>query len=206
MRFRAALSRAFSALRYLVGSLATSVPALLVVALLPLAMLLAFGIPGLPWIAGRIRKLTNVERRRAAGILGDPIPEPSTPRAADPYKQTVALLRSPAMWREVLWLAVHGFLGLVIAVFAVVLWLNLPWMASVPFWWWTLPPGTISAIWPLYNWTQAIVQPLVAIPVLALLMIWVTPYAAAFQGWYSKLLLGPTGKTTLAERVESLTD
>src|SRR3954466_12944570 len=126
MKIRRAFSRALRATWYQVAGLRTVLPAPLGVCLLPLALLLAFGVPGLPWVAGRIRTLTNVERRRAAQVLGHPIREPATPRATDPYQQYFSLMRSSGVWRDIGWMIVHGIVGLLVAVVSVEVWFGIP--------------------------------------------------------------------------------
>ncbi|MEY9929152.1 signal transduction histidine kinase [Catenulispora sp. GP43] len=206
MKIRARFARSLRATWYLVAGLRTALPALLGVCLLPLALLLAFGVPGLPWVAGRIRALTNVERRRAAKVLGHPIREPSTPLHSDPYRQYFALMRSASVWRDIAWMVVHGFLGLLVPVISVELWIGIPWDLGLPFWWWTLKPGTLGAGAQIYTWPQAIAYPLGMAVFLTILQLWLQPQLARFQGWYAARLLGPTRRTELAARVESLTE
>ena len=206
MRIRALSARSLRSTWYLVAGLRTALPALLGVCLLPLALLLAFGVPGLPWVAGRIRVLTNIERRRAAKVLGYPIREPSTPVAADPYRQYFALMRSTSVWRDIAWMFVHGFVGLLIAVLSVEVWIGIPWDLALPFWWWTVKPGTLGAGAQIYTWPQAIAYPLLMAAGFTALQLWGQPQLARFQGWYARRLLGPTRRTELAARVESLTE
>ncbi|MFD0634064.1 sensor histidine kinase [Catenulispora yoronensis] len=200
------LVRSLRATWYLVAGLRTALPALLGVCLLPLALLLAFGVPGLPWVAGRIRALTNVERRRAARMLGQPIREPVPPRAITPYQQYFSLMRSGGLWRDIAWMIVHGFTGLLIPVVSVEIWFGIPWDLALPFWWWTQPPGSLGAFLQIYTWPQAIVYPLMAAAVLTLFQLWIQPLLARFQAWYAKRLLGPTHETELEARVEALTE
>ncbi|NUR60825.1 MAG: sensor histidine kinase [Catenulispora sp.] len=191
---------------YLVAGLRTVLPALLGVCLLPLALLLAFGVPGLPWVAGRIRALSNVERRRAAKILGHPIREPAAPRPINAYQQYFSVMRSSAVWRDIAWMIVHGFSGLIIAVVSVEAWFGIPWDLALPFWWWTQPRGSVGAFWQIYTWPQAIAYPLFSAAVITGLQLWLQPLLARFQAWYAERLLGPTRRTELAARVESLTE
>ena len=206
MKIRAAFSRALRATWYLVAGLRTALPALLGVCLLPLALLLAFGVPGLPWVAGRIRALSNVERRRAAKVLGRPIGEPAVPQPVTAYQQYFSVMRSSAVWRDIAWMIVHGFAGLVMAVVSVEVWFGIPWDLALPFWWWTQPRGTVGAFWQIYTWPQAIAYPLFAAAVITLLQLWLQPLLARFQAWYAARLLGSTRRTELAARVESLTE
>jgi signal transduction histidine kinase len=85
------------------------------------------------------------------------------------------------------------------------LWLTLPVAATVPLWWWTLEPGTVSLVTPLRSWPQTLLQ----VPAYLLLMSWflgwLTPRIAAFEGWYARRLLGPTHESDLEARVEQLT-
>jgi signal transduction histidine kinase len=206
MKIRALFARSLRSTWYLVAGLRTALPALLGVCLLPLALVLAFGVPGLPWVAGRIRTLTNIERRRAAKVLGQPVQEPSTPLASSPYQQYFALMRSSSVWRDIAWMVVHGLLGLLVAVVSVEVWIGIPWDLALPFWWWTQKPGTLGAVAQIYTWPQAIAYPLLTAAGLTVFQLWVQPLLARFQGWYAARLLGPTRRTELAARVESLTE
>ncbi|ACU73319.1 histidine kinase [Catenulispora acidiphila DSM 44928] len=206
MKIRARFARSLRSTWYLVAGLRTALPALLGVCLLPLALLLAFGVPGLPWVAGRIRALTNVERRRAAKVLGQPILEPATPQAINPYQQYFSLMRSTAVWRDIGWMFVHGFVGLIVTVFSVEMWLTIPWNLALPFWWWTQPPGTLGAILQIYTWPQAIAYPVGSAALFIVIQLFLQPWLARFEGWYAQRLLGPTRRTELAARVESLTE
>ena len=68
--------RVGSGVGYLVAGLRTAVPALASWPLIPLVLIVSFGVPVLPRAVGLLRHLTSLERKRAARILGEPIGSP----------------------------------------------------------------------------------------------------------------------------------
>lgn len=193
MRTRPALRAA----AYLAAGLRTAVPALAGSVLLPLLLLAPF----LPFTERRIRALADAERRRAARILGAPIPRPYPPEHGRPRP-----VWTLATWRDMCWMTVHGWVGLLLPLLFIPLWLSIPFTATVPAWWRLVPPGkTIYVIVPVRSWPGALAQTGLYLAIAVPLLIWLTPWLARFEGWYAKTLLSPSRRTGLAARVQTLT-
>ncbi len=204
---RAAITRSLRATRILVTGLRSAVPALLG---LPAIVLVAVGcliVVGLPWLPGAIRPLralAGFERERAAAELGRPIPARYRPASGSWREQAFAILRDPATWRDLIWLAIHGCTGLAVACF-VILWPALLVSVTMPAWWWLLPRGTVSAFIPLTDWTEALTLPFAQLVLELGVLLWLVPLFARFQLWLAESLLGQD-RAKLAERVEQLTE
>ncbi len=87
------------------------------------------------------RWFARVERRRAALVLGAPIPERY--RRGEPGAGWFARLRAaaadPATWKDFAWTGVCGVLGFAISLAAIVLWAVVLGLVTLPAWWWALP-------------------------------------------------------------------
>ena len=62
------------------------------------------GIPLLVLTVSLTRRLADAHRRRAAAVLGRPVPSPYAPRANSAPARFVRIFRDPATWRDLLWL------------------------------------------------------------------------------------------------------
>jgi signal transduction histidine kinase len=87
------------------------------------------------------RWFARLERRRAALVLGEPIPERY--RRGEPGAGWFARLRAaaadPATWKDFAWTGIHGVLGFAISLAAIVLWAVVLGLLTLPAWWWSLP-------------------------------------------------------------------
>jgi len=201
----AAGRRIWQPTRYLVGGLRTALPALVCWPLIPLVLLVSLGLPILPSAVAGLRVLSDVERNRAAAVLGAPIRSPYSPARTDLFRHTVDLLRARRTWREIGWLVVHGFLGLILPLLAVMFCLEAVVALTAPLWWWIPPRGTVGIIVQLTNWPEAIAMSMLASVGSVALLYGLALPTARFQAWYAKVLLGPA-QTDLAARVEELTE
>ncbi|MUN42190.1 sensor histidine kinase [Actinomadura litoris] len=202
-----ALRRSAGATWTLVAALRTAGPAL--AGLMPLAfcaVLLLVALPWLPEAVRPLRALADAERRRAGRLLGREIPSPYRRLEGSSLRQGVTLVRSPVLWRDVGWMAAHGLLGFVAAVLAVSLWPAIPFSASLPLWWWAAPEGSQSAFVTLDSWPKALTLPFLQVALDGFLLLWLVPRLAHWQARLSELLLRPTRRTSLTERVEVLTE
>ncbi|MGI5329838.1 sensor histidine kinase [Actinomadura nitritigenes] len=207
MRVTAALRRSAEATGRLVGALRIAVPALFGVA--PLLVFLALLVVALPWLPDAVkplRALANAERRRAGRVLGREIPEPYPSREDAGLGEARRIVRSPALWRDIAWMVAHGYTGLLMAVMAVGLWPAIPYAASIPLWWWAAPKGSVSAFVDLYNWPQALTLPLLQAGLDLAALLWLVPRFVRWQARLAEVLLRPTRRTSLTERVEELTE
>jgi signal transduction histidine kinase len=206
---RDALIRSRDATFYLVGGLRTALPAIAGLCLLPLAAFLTvvlIGIPWLPEIMRPVRAMANAERRRASRALGREIPTPYTPPGGTSFFQGMLVLRSSATWRDLAWMILHGLPGLLLAVLSVALWPSTLFSLSLPLWWWAAPEGSQSAYVVLDSWPKALTMPFVQAGTYVLILWLVVPLFARWQARLAEVLLRPANRTSLAERVEQLTE
>ncbi|MDL4821429.1 sensor histidine kinase [Actinomadura opuntiae] len=207
MSVTGALRRSADATGRLVAALRISVPALF--GLAPLLLFLALLVVALPWLPDAVkplRALANAERRRAGEVLGREIPEPYQPRNDSGLGEARRIVRSPALWRDIAWMVANGYTGLVLAVMAVGLWPAIPYTASIPLWWWAAPKGSVSAFVDLNTWPQALTLPFLQAALDLVLLLWLVPRCVRWQARLAELLLRPTRRTSLTERVEELTE
>lgn len=206
---RHGLERSRDATRYLVGGLRTALPALAGLCLLPLAVLAALLLVTLPWlpeIVRPLRALANSERRRAGAALGREIPRPYEPARGTAVEQSMRLLRSMSTFRDAAWMVVHGLTGLIAALVAVALWPALVFSLSLPLWWWAAPDGSQSAFVVLDSWPKALTLPFVQAALEGALLWWAVPAFARGQRRLAEVLLRPTRRSSLTERVEQLAE
>ncbi|MFB4302727.1 sensor histidine kinase [Actinomadura sp. NTSP31] len=207
MSVTAALRRSAEATGRLVAALRITVPALL--GLAPLLVFLALLVVALPWLPDAVkplRALANAERRRAGRVLGREIPEPYHDGRDTGLGEARRMVRSPALWRDIAWMVASGYTGLLMAVLAVGLWPAIPYAASMPLWWWAAPKGSVSAFVDLYTWPQALTLPFLQTALDVALLLWLVPRLVRWQARLGELLLRPTRRTSLTERVEELTE
>jgi signal transduction histidine kinase len=225
---RARLRQVGRASAYLLLGVATGLLAWVVAGGIAVALLLVpllIGLTQLPWAVRGLRWLSGLERRRAAWLLGEPVPERYLPLDGPLRQQLGRAVNDPATYRDVAWLLLHGAAGFVVGVAVLGLWLNVPVLLSVPAWWWAVPPGTdiaVSDVLPLPSspagqglrindvlidsWPRALtVAPLLAAYHLAVLVV-VVPWLARGYTWLARWLLAPSARTRLAARVEELTE
>ncbi|MCP9985173.1 sensor histidine kinase [Actinomadura madurae] len=201
------LRRSADATAELVRALRTGLPAL--AGLVPLAAVLALlpiALPSLPSAVKPLRALASAERRRAGRVLGREIPEPYPPSRGEGLAEARRLLRSPSTWRDVAWLALHGVTALGTAVIAVGIWPSIPFTLSLPLWWWAAPEGSQSAFITLDSWPKALTMPFLQGAFDLAILLWVVPRLVRWQARLAEALLSPTRRTSLAERVEELTE
>ncbi|MFF4395937.1 sensor histidine kinase [Streptomyces sp. NPDC001480] len=89
------------------------------VALIPIGV----GVFTTPWILDGVRNVADTRRRLAAEWCGVRIPSAyrPVPEGANPWARTYALLRDPAVWRDVRWLQVDMTAGFLTALLPAVL-------------------------------------------------------------------------------------
>ncbi|MFG2039564.1 sensor histidine kinase [Dactylosporangium sp. NPDC048998] len=164
-----------------------------------------------PLVQLLVRAYANLRRRLAREWCGAEIPEPYLPRPDGAWigtpKRWMWLVRDPATWRDLLWLLGGVPVGVVLGVTALVsLLYGLQGIILIPV---IIDAATgwygYGVIWPLDDAADYLLVPPqgVLITVGAL-------YAAPWLLWalsrYDFSLLGPTRGTTLALRVDRLTE
>ncbi|MGW4034177.1 sensor histidine kinase [Streptomyces sp. NPDC004838] len=184
--------------RYLLGGLATALPALAGCLLLPLACAVTAVGPVRPWAVRPLRALADAERRRAERVLGRPVRRPCPAGGNGAYGW------SPGTRRDVLWMLVHGTAGVVLPVLVSAVVFSLLLSLSIPLWWWTVPSGTLTLLAaPVTNWLQAIVLSLVCVWLLAAVFFRLAPAAVRLETRAAEALLGTW--TGAGRRIEELT-
>jgi signal transduction histidine kinase len=109
----------------LIGAgIALPVPLLLVLLAASVPASLAAG-AGLALFVGTVlvlRRLAQLQRRRASAVLGRPLTTSYTPLPVGPVRRLGVVITDPATWRDLLWAICHWALGLFGAVLGIGLW------------------------------------------------------------------------------------
>jgi signal transduction histidine kinase len=206
---RQALERSRAATAYLAAGLRTALPALAGMVALPVVLFLSAALIALPWLPDvlrPVRALARAERRRAGKALGREILEPYAPARGTGLEQTLRLLRSASTWRDLAWMPLHGITGLVMAVLALGMWPAALFSLSQPIWWWAAPEGSQSAFIVLDSWPKALTMPFLQAATEIAILVWVVPRMARGQARLAELLLRPTRRSSLTERIEELAE
>ncbi|MCP2306719.1 sensor histidine kinase [Actinokineospora globicatena] len=205
---RVRLGQIWQAVRYLLVGGATSMLAVFALCglLLVTAMCAVFGLglPVVPEAMRVIRLLPGLERRRVARALGVPVPEAYRPVTGPLSQQIRTVLADPATPRDIAWLAVHAFTGILAAGGAVGLPLATLNQALIPTYWYLLPNGAPSSFdYQVTSWPLAMVSVLVALLYGGLTLL--LPAAARKQAQFARWLLKPAEGVMLQDRVAELT-
>ncbi|MFC5186567.1 sensor histidine kinase [Actinomadura harenae] len=208
---RGQLRRSGQAIVYLAVGLATAAPALLGFYLVPLLLLLGVLFVALPWfpmLMRPVQMLADVERRRASRYLGREIAAPEAPPSTgSAVEDGVRLMRHPATWRTLAWLLIHGILGLMTGLLAVLLAPSAIYSLTLPLWWRSVAEGSVSAFVPLHTWEQALTLPFLQAAMYGAIVVWAFPPMARGQARVAELLLSPPRRRVdLQARVEELTE
>jgi signal transduction histidine kinase len=171
-----------------------------------LALMITFlGIPLAMATIHVSRWLAWVERRRAALVLGRPIPAVyKRPEKSGFIAALKALFSDSSTWKDLVWHLIMLPVGIIDFTVAVTAWAASLGLLTLPFWWWALPdsePAQI-AFMKVDNWGNALLAGalgIVAIPIAAALV----RGTAAATGALATVVLGPT-RGQLEARVEVL--
>jgi signal transduction histidine kinase len=148
------------------------------------------------------RWLAELERRRAALVLGAPIAAEYRPPPTD--RRLAARLRDAAhdaqRWKDIAYLVVLAGVGFVFGVIWLLLWGVAVTGLTLPAWWWTTS-STEYLTFTIDNWKEAIGAAAIGVAVLPVAVLAQRPLALA-QAHLARWLLGPS----LAARVEQLTE
>jgi signal transduction histidine kinase len=195
-------------------------------ALIAVLILLLVGLPLLPEGVLALRRFASLERRRAGRMLGEPIPESYTPLTGTLTERLRRTVNDPATYRDMAWLVVHGFAGLIAGAQVLSYWLSVPLLLSVPFWWRLAPTGAgriDSTLTPppfvlaggdglalnnllIDSWPKALIFPPLTAAVYAAALVLMTPWLARTYARLARWLLAPSKRARLIERVEELTE
>jgi signal transduction histidine kinase len=152
------------------------------------------------------RLFARVERRRAALVLEEPIPERY--RRGQPGAGWFARLRAaaadPATWKDFAWTGICGVLGFAISLAAIVLWGVVLGLVTLPAWQWSLPEPVELGLFEVDSTGLAF-----AVAGGALLLVpicgWLVQGLTALELAMMVPLLRPPRGEELAERVDVLT-
>jgi signal transduction histidine kinase len=186
------------------------VPVLLALVVASLPASLAAGL-GLGLFAAAVwvtRRLAGFQRRRAAVVLGRPVPAPYRPLPAGLPARLRTVLRDPSTWHDLAWAACHFVAALSAVVLVAALWLGALQAVTAPVLLAMLPESAgydpvmleLTGRSPVLSWV--LVPAGVALAVAA--------YRSARplirgQARLAAALLGPTSTAVLTDRVETLT-
>jgi signal transduction histidine kinase len=203
-----AMRRAGTATAYLLRGGVTAVAAagaVLAVIAAGLLCLTLVGVPLLPQVARGVRSLAAAERRRSGRLLGRIVPQRYAELSGSSFAQLRTLLRDPATWRDLLWLAMHAIGGILLGVCWLALCLCTVAAPFVMLLWWTQPADTpVTFFVAIDSWPLALtVPPLVAAGSLALL-VGAGPVVATAQARLYRSLLAPSARDRLTARLEQL--
>ncbi|MEV6641367.1 sensor domain-containing protein [Amycolatopsis sp. NPDC051371] len=194
-----AIRRSTGATAVLASGLQTALPALAGVVVAPLLVLL---LPFVPAVAKPVRALAGLERERVGRHLGYRLPEAAHAEGGGRLRA----VRDPATWRDLLWMAVHGFAGTFPGLTGIALWPAIVISALTPAYWWLFPPRTITGMFVIIEtWPEALTLPLLQAVAYAAAVYWLVPLIARGQLRLARSLLGPGDAEVLAQQVETLT-
>lgn len=201
---RTAIKRGATATGVLLSALQTALPALFGVFVVA-AMVLV--LPVLPEAVRPLRALAGIERKRVGRLRGEVIPEPYRTADGGRWRRARTVLGDPATWRDVVWLVVHGVGGSFAGVTAVALWPAVVSSLTMPLWWWTIPPGTFTAMLvEVRTWPEVLTLAPLQTVTYGAMVYWLVPLVARAQTRSATVLLRPTGRDRLVRRVERLTE
>jgi signal transduction histidine kinase len=171
------------------------------------SLCLAITLIGLPLAMATIyvsRWMAWIERRRAALVLGEPIPGVYKSPRGGFLNRLKALFSDPSTWKDLAWhllLLPVGIAGFTIAVTA---WSAALGLLSMPAWWWALPESdpTELGLFQVDSWGYALLCVAIGLLLLPLAAALVRGTAAA-SGALSRIVLGPS-RRQLEDRVEVL--
>ncbi|AXB45838.1 sensor histidine kinase [Amycolatopsis albispora] len=197
--------RVVAAFRYNLGTLATGIAAAVGVPVLlftAAVSMLGIGLLALPHELRWLGQIADFERWRAGARLGREIP--GHEGAAGNLR---AQLADPATLRDLRWVPANMFAGLVLGTLGIGL-AVLP-VLAVPAisLWWLFPeddPMRVIANIPVTSWGSAAGLGLVQLVLCLGLAFFVTPRIADLSARISALLLAPSTREQLTERVETL--
>jgi len=160
---------------------------------------------GVVWLT---RRLADLQRRRAAAVLGEPIASPYSPLPRGLLAQTRALLGDPATWRDLAWLLCQFVVGVGCLTLGIGLWLAAVQCLSAPLLNALLPADTTFSPAVLELTGRSGPLPWLLVPVGALLVVVayrLPRHLIAGQARLAGWLLAPTAAVRLSVRVDELT-
>ena len=118
---------------------------------LSLAAGLAITLLGIPILLATLvvcRWFAEVERRRAAVLLGEPIPAPERPLNGNLWERTKTVVKDAASWLDLLWALLLGVVGTIGFSVAISVWAGVLSLISSPLWMWAVDGDDADASVP----------------------------------------------------------
>ncbi|CCH33989.1 sensor domain-containing protein [Actinosynnema sp. NPDC047251] len=201
------LTPLWTAVRYVLVGAVTAVLSIFALAALGVVLalcLIGVGLPALPEVLRLVRPLIAYDRERAGRYLGTPIAESYEVLDGPALTQAATAIADPANRRDLGWLVVHGFGGMLLAGLVV----GFPFSAVnnllIPAYWWLVPGGVETSFGLVVDsWATAATT-----PVAAAVFAWLTVQTPRFARWHALLarrLLSPPEGVRLTDRVAELT-
>ncbi|MBB5955910.1 signal transduction histidine kinase [Saccharothrix tamanrassetensis] len=201
------LAPVWTAARYLLvgaGTALLSLLALTGIFLVAGLSLISIGLPAVPEALRLVRRLVDVERGRAGAFLGTPIPAAYRLPDGPVLTQVRTVLTDPATRRDLVWLLVHGPVGLLLGTLAVALPISAVNHLFIPVYWWLVPGGVQTSLgFVVDSWSTAPLA--VAIGVFYGLLWLQLPRFARWQARFAQRMLSPAEGVSLVDRVAELT-
>jgi signal transduction histidine kinase len=198
-------------LGWLATSAAIGVPAPVLVALvavaLPASLAGGLGIVVFAAAAWACRRLAGIQRRRAAAVLGRPVPSPYLSLPSGSWARLRTVLGDPGTWRDLAWLACQFIVGLASLVLCVALWLGAAQCLTAPALRVVLtePTGFDPAVLEWTGRSGPLTWVLVPVGVGFAAVAYRLPrYLVRGQARLAAALLGPTSAARLSARVDGL--
>ncbi|GLZ75428.1 histidine kinase [Actinorhabdospora filicis] len=192
-----------------IGGLTLGIVFVVALGLVPLYI----GVLGLLAIALMTRRFADVHRVWIGRRLGIAIERPYLPLPdIGMHQRIMVMFKDPATWRDHAWLWVNGTVGFTITVTNIALFGGALFQLTMPLWWTLFDiPGEwgmfgITGVMAVDDTTSAAVYGIPTGLVYLGLWWWLGPILLRSYGLLSKVLLGPTTETRLADRVRVLTE
>jgi signal transduction histidine kinase len=190
---------AFLALGLLTGTLAFAVWIAGVTTSLTLVLLI-IGLPVVLATFAVFRVLGDLERRRAALVLGAPIASVYRPRPGGGILPRLhAALGDPQSWKDLAYLGLHGIVGFTWGTVWLTLWTYAIGSLTLPAWWWALPDDADYLWFTVGSVGESFIALAIGIVGVPLALLAQRPLALS-QAYLARWLLAPS----LAARVEEL--
>ncbi|HEX5497349.1 MAG TPA: sensor domain-containing protein [Mycobacteriales bacterium] len=165
---------------------------------------------GLPLFVGSVwwlRGLADMHRAWAAEVMGIPVARPyRTVPDAGWLARFTAVVRDPATWRDLVWVAVDGTAGVALCVSVMATLLAGVGGLLLPAIWTQLPPHAtirISGI-PVTDLPSAAYVGVPAGVLYLAVWWWATPWLMRGYAGLTRWMLAPAERTRLADRVDQL--
>jgi signal transduction histidine kinase len=197
------------ALYLLTGTVAASVAFTVWITGISLSLTLGLLIIGFPIVLltfVTFRLLADVERRRAALVLGEPLmsdyrPVPATERGRRLMPRLRAAALDPQTWKDTAYLLVLSGVGTVWGIVWGSLWAVSLGSIVLPVWWWAMPADAQYLGLTIDTWQEYVLAVAIGVALIPI-AVYVQRALAVSQAQIARWMLAPS----LAARVERLTE